>query len=378
VSDIEEEEIELGPNGRPVRSAAKKELKYEERSSDDDIEDISDADSRDELQLSPKKTRKPQSKEEQKRLVVKLKMPPKRTIRGRTGSKSSIRAQTPAPDYPMGTRRSSRLSHEQEEPIIALGDDGRHIQVVRAGSSEPDSMLPHQTRGSKGLKKIPSAIMEVSQENSNPAEKDYTPGPLDLLMSGAAALVQDSEEASPAAAIVDDEDNEEARPMEGVVQESEHEAEDSDEGPITRGGRQLRVRDNHTYRTHSPLSNIDCSLARNLPKLLLLPFLPIILESAKPSMRAAISSRLTRRRRRVTMTCQKTMGPRASGRIRQMTAHLVDGSQEADCVTQVAVATIRIARLTVPSMKTNSQKRQQSCDPTRGAEPHAAVSLTKP
>ncbi|KAF2501832.1 AAA-domain-containing protein [Lophium mytilinum] len=239
-SSIEsEEDVEIGATGRPVRKVVKKEVKYEERSSEDEIENSSDED-RDELAPTPQKSRRPKPKGKKQSLIVKIKMPPpsqRRSARARTGSKSSIKAQTP--EVAVGTRRSSRISHERDEPIIALSDSGKHVQVVRAGSSDPEPLPPRQTRGSKGLRNMPSAIMEASQENSNP-EKADTPGPLDTLLQGASAEVQASEAVSPVESGVQNEDEDDSEPMEGVVQDAQK--EDSDEEPIVPGGRQLRSR----------------------------------------------------------------------------------------------------------------------------------------
>ncbi|KAF2815096.1 AAA-domain-containing protein [Mytilinidion resinicola] len=239
-SSIEsEEDVEIGASGRPVRKAVKKEVKYEEKSSDDEIDNTSDED-RDELAPTPQKSRRPKPKDKKQSLIVKFKMPPtRRSTRARTGSKSSIKAQTP--EVAIGTRRSSRLSHERDEPTIALSDSGKHVQVLRAGSLDPEPLPSRQTRGSKGLRNIPSAIMEASQENSNPTEKADTPGPLDNLLQGASAEVQASEAASPAESGVQNEDeDDDSQPMEGVVQDAQK--EDSDEEPIIPGGRQLSSR----------------------------------------------------------------------------------------------------------------------------------------
>jgi hypothetical protein len=244
----ESEEPEINPaTGRSVRRATKKQIKYEE--SEDEIEDTpSEGD--DDKPLSTRRRAKPSIEEVAKpSLIVRLKMPdraPGRNLRTRTSSKSIARGKTPEV---AGTRRSSRLSHDVETPIVALSDSGRHVNVVREGTRSPEPVAPRATRGGKGPRvQYPSAIMEASQEVSmvrddDDDEEDF-PGPLDELLGEPHTEVEASKESSPvqeAQSRPDDEDE----GMEGVIQESQHEgaAEESEEeeGPIIRGGRSMRV-----------------------------------------------------------------------------------------------------------------------------------------
>jgi hypothetical protein len=233
------EEVEINPStGRSVRRATKKQIKYEE--SEDEIQDTPSAD---ELASPAPHHSKAKRSIEKPSLIVKLKMPPTtfgRVLRTRQGSKSIARGKTPEV---LGTRRSSRLSHDVEDPIVELSESGKHVNIVRQGTHSPEPVLARATRGGKAPR-VPqhSAIMEASQEDST--RRDDSAGPLDtLLAEGNETQVQASKEGSPeheAQDIKGDEDEE----MAGVIQESQHEGieEDSDEeGPVTRGGRSRRV-----------------------------------------------------------------------------------------------------------------------------------------
>ena len=79
----------------------------------------------------------------------------------------------------MATRRSSRISHEPESDLIALTDSGRNARITRRGTTTPDPQPQPQThsratRNTRGMKKLPSAIIEASQEEI-PASQDYSP-----------------------------------------------------------------------------------------------------------------------------------------------------------------------------------------------------------
>ncbi|KAK1909370.1 hypothetical protein P3342_011449 [Pyrenophora teres f. teres] len=240
----ESEEPEINPaTGRSVRRATKKQIKYEE--SEDEIEDTPSED--DSPKPASRRRAKPSIEQVDKpSLIVKLKMPdhaPGRNLRTRTGSKSLARGKTPEVQ---GTRRSSRLSHDVEAPIVELSDSGRHVKIVREGTRSPEPVIARATRGGKGPRtEYPSAIMEASQETS--MIHDETPGPLDAILAGAETQVEASKESSPTQEAQGDDDAEgEDEDMEGVIQESQHDegaADESDEeGPVSRGGRNLRNR----------------------------------------------------------------------------------------------------------------------------------------
>ncbi|KAF2691817.1 AAA-domain-containing protein [Lentithecium fluviatile CBS 122367] len=243
------EEVEINPStGRSVRRATKKAIKYEESEDEDEIQDTPSADEL--VSPAPRRIKGKQTVEksiEKPSLIVKLKlnMAPTasgRTLRTRQGSKSIVtRGKTPEV---LGTRRSSRLSHDVEEPIVELSESGKHVNIVRQGTRSPEPTPGRVTRGGKGPKvQQHSAIMEASQEES--MRRDDSAGPLDtLLAEGNEPQVEASNEGSPeheAQVAKDDQDEE----MAGVIQESQHEGaeEDSDEeGPVTRGGRRTRAR----------------------------------------------------------------------------------------------------------------------------------------
>lgn len=246
-----EEEVELNPRtGRGVRSVAKKPVKYEEPS-DDDIE-VSESDHNQRQPTS--RSKRLHINPPRKSLLVKLKLPVKmegRGTRSRTGSKGIIKkGQTPEVH---GTRRSSRISHDEDQPLIALTDSGRHAQVTRAATSTPEPPPSRRpTRGSKGLKKPPSAIMEASQEDSGPSQGQAAPEEeeeemFSQLQEAAAAGDPGGqvEYTSPGAvqtrldAELQDED---IQMEEAVVQESMEDNDDEDDAPVARGGRGLRAR----------------------------------------------------------------------------------------------------------------------------------------
>lgn len=255
-SQSSEEDIEINPTtGRSVRRAAKKPIKYEEFS-EDDIQDTPSED--DEVRPQRRKAK------ERKSLIIVLKVPgmkkptAARNLRARTGSKQPIaRGKTKTPEVAAGIRRSSRLSHDIDEPMVALTSSGKHVDIVRQGTRSPEPVIGRVTRGGKGLKqpagKQPSIIPEASHETSTRADsqprEDSPPGPLDDLLRED-TQVHATHEHSPAeqeaqlSREVHDADDEEA--MEGVIQESQPEeapdSSDSSDGPVTRAGRNLRSR----------------------------------------------------------------------------------------------------------------------------------------
>lgn len=240
----ESEEPEVNPQtGRSVRKVAKKAIKYEE--SEDEIEDTpSESDDDDTKPVSSRRRAQPSIEEVEKpSLIVHLKMSDniRRALRQRTGSKSIAREKTPEP---VGTRRSTRLRSLDVEQI-ALSDSGRH--AIRQPTKTPEPASTRATRGGKGPRiQHQSPIVEASQEMSMIRDED-SDGPLDALLAGAEEQLQVHAEATPeqdVQALKNDEDDE---GQEGVIQESQHdedapgESEEEEEGPVTRGGRNLRV-----------------------------------------------------------------------------------------------------------------------------------------
>ncbi|KAH6620263.1 hypothetical protein C7974DRAFT_316109 [Boeremia exigua] len=244
-------EPEVNPaTGRSVRHATKKKVTYEE-SDEDEIENTPSDSEDDKPRGTGRGRAKPSIEEVEKpSLIVKLKMPEHafgRALRTRTGSKSAAPPRGRTPEVGI-TRRSSRLSHDVEAPMVALSDSGKHANVVREGTRTPEPSTARATRGGKGPRvQAPSTIEEASQEVSMIREED-SPGPIDMLLAGAQMQVESSARESPEqeAHGTKEEDHDEAG-MEGVIQESQQDrvADDSDddeEGPVTRGGRNLRSR----------------------------------------------------------------------------------------------------------------------------------------
>jgi hypothetical protein len=307
--DIEEEEftesseeeapVDLNPRtGRAVRSAAKERKNYEE--SDDDgeeatfVEETGESEQdgeEDEVKISPKKTRTGI-----RHAAVKLEKPASQIVRLRftnwAGLSSSSRPQSLAPQVKdeiimtrtrntrsrtasrpptsaaaaaaMGTRKSSRLSREPE-PMVALSSSGRHaIPASSADDIEDDddeeTVAPRRRAvGSKGpratavAKKMPSTVMEQSQEGTQAeeaevqAEEEPELPPHDVVDSvelhvEAAEVVEEVEAAEP----METEDAPAIEVVAGAEDEFKAPESDDSDGPVGRR-RTLRVRP-HAYR----------------------------------------------------------------------------------------------------------------------------------
>ncbi|GAM83409.1 hypothetical protein ANO11243_013970 [Dothideomycetidae sp. 11243] len=241
----EEEAATINPvTGR--RQRARNKVNYDESSEDDnEIPGTSD-----EEQTSPrtKHSRKKQS------LIVKLHVSPakmRQTATARTrrlGSRND-----PAPeDAAEGTRRSSRISRASEEPLFQLTDSGKHAVAARRSSVQSfDEFDERATRGGKSVKKHPSAIMEVSQEDSN-SRAGHQGGPSDADAWNAGPLDEDGDAQMKIEAEKDDHDSaDEIVPgSQSENNESRHEAQhedtnddDEDDEPVTRRtSRTLRAR----------------------------------------------------------------------------------------------------------------------------------------
>lgn len=254
----EEEEPAINPKtGRRQRATAKQTKQYQEVS-EDEIE-ASDSDS----DIPQPRSRQPPPPLS---LIVRLKVPSlfaqhqaviemKPEPRSRRGSRAESRGITPGEARGMGTRRSSRLSHEQEDPLISLTDSGKHTRITRRGTAtpEPQSQM-RSTRGSKGLKKPPSAIMEASQEDAATSQEYGNPPDIFSQLEDAAAdevdaKVEESDAESPFApatqideegqhdVILMSEDEAAQKP-----QEADDEDDEEDDGPVVRrASRSLRV-----------------------------------------------------------------------------------------------------------------------------------------
>jgi SpoVK/Ycf46/Vps4 family AAA+-type ATPase len=281
----EEEEQEVNPRtGRRVRSVAKNTPKYEENS-DDDEEDLSNSDSDNEsarrptkISLKKRPARDPALTKQS--LIVKLQLPADRKMDkpGSKGQRPVSRGSRQGSNAPP-TRSSRRISHDEGEPLFALSDSMKHEVVVRPGSVEPESGS-RRTRGGKGVKSYPSAILEVSQEEGDDSvvvrssqakdedlasqleeaagtQQDETIEPTSRTMAEDDATEKDEDE-------MDDIRMEEPAEEEHVVQESQHDPEDNDDededDPVVRNSRASR----RSRRASSPPASQTDTARRSL------------------------------------------------------------------------------------------------------------------
>jgi hypothetical protein len=272
----EEEDVELNPNtGRAVRRVTKKTIDYEESDAEDEkdfIEDTAESeDQRQELNISPKKTRINRLNLLKPSCIVKLpftnwevigvpsssrptprpEQEPKQTRTRSTRSRTASRPPT-APTPMTGTRKSSRLSKEPEAHV-ELSNSGRHaVPASKIDSSDDDDEVTsrRRTSGSKGPqttatkqpRKMPSTVMEESQghtEEMPDAGEEVEEPPHDVV---------DSVEIHMEEVEVEQGEVEEAEETEVVVPADEEPGEqpepqesEEDEGPVG-PRRTLRVR----------------------------------------------------------------------------------------------------------------------------------------
>lgn len=238
--DAEEASVERNPRtGRSVRSAAKKPVHYEEPSEEDIEEEHSDSSS---ASRGERGSKKPTTSTR----VVKLKMPAswvedntetgRRATRSRTGSISAgKRGSTPTVPSGLGTRRSSRISHSDDAPLQSLPMTGTRS---RRGTATPEpAPLAGQrpTRGTKGLPKMPSAIMEESQEYSQ--EVTHPDGQAQLISQLQVAADQGTTQPAGYTS-AEAHEGEDQIQMEQVVEESQ---EDEDDAPILKTSARSRA-----------------------------------------------------------------------------------------------------------------------------------------
>lgn len=150
--------------GRPIRRAKQNRPTYEE--SDEDEVELEDSD----VALPTNKRQRGG-----KSLVVKLNVPAKqkttRNTRARSGSMST--KPHPTASETRGTRRSSRIAHDETETIIALTDSGRHADIIRQGTRSPDEFILRATKsGEKASRKTPSSPILEQEEDSSARTKD--------------------------------------------------------------------------------------------------------------------------------------------------------------------------------------------------------------
>lgn len=166
---IEEEEPEIDERtGRPKRKAAKKRPVYQDDDTEDSIEDAPD--------YPAQKSATPKKKGKTKSLVLKLNVgtpqptpapgPVRRSTRARSGSVGIARPMSSDPP-----RRSSRIAHDDSEPIVKLTESGRHADIVHPGTRSPEVEAPRPKRGGKGIKKPSASIVYEQDEESSAGTK---------------------------------------------------------------------------------------------------------------------------------------------------------------------------------------------------------------
>lgn len=282
--------------GRAVRAATKKVVGYEESTEDEEhfVEDTGDDESeRDELNISPKKTRagatrgsfkqsllkpskivrlaftnweglsslsqaatgkdKQEDNQEQEDAKKEIMKPTARSVRSRTTSKPPQTAVAPP------TRKSSRLSREPE-PLQALSSSGRHAIPASSPDDDEDALPGRRAVGSKGpraaaaaqpSRKMPSVVMEASQEGSQQKDEGGDEeAPVEPMLhdvvDSVEMQVEGGAEAEAGGAEIETilETDVPAAPEEAeaavpAIQEPHQEDTDASEGPVTR--RNLRV-----------------------------------------------------------------------------------------------------------------------------------------
>lgn len=255
VVESEDEEVEIGPSGRPRRKAAKKRLTYEESGSDNSSDGQSKTEAKDTGGPVKRKHDKPS-------LVVMLRTTPRavssrRNTRARSGSVGTSRPSSSHVQIST-TRRSSRIANNDTEEVVALTNSGNHVDVIRPGMRSPPAVTTRSTKGGKGVKKMPANVVYEEDEQSPARTKEDLD--VDDLQSGkyppeiAASLEYLGEEGfdlqlEPTADIESTQPNSlekvHAQDEVAVIPESgEDDAHDEDdENPISKPGRTLRRRE---------------------------------------------------------------------------------------------------------------------------------------
>ena len=154
-SSDEAEEVEIDERtGRPKRKAARNRRAYQE-------EDTEDSDEEALYSAAENKATSPK-REKKQSLIVKLRTPQfkNRSKRRRTVSVGE--------DRTTNKRRSSRIAHDESEPILALTDSGHHADILRPGTRTPEPLNQRPRRGAKGLKTVPQSFeAEVEGEQAD-------------------------------------------------------------------------------------------------------------------------------------------------------------------------------------------------------------------
>ncbi|ETN37401.1 uncharacterized protein HMPREF1541_08392 [Cyphellophora europaea CBS 101466] len=237
--DEDDEEIETNERGRPIRSATKRTQTYDEGDSNEEDE-LARSESSEEEILPARKIRAPR-----KSLIVKLKIGEARKARStRAGSRQP--SSTAQPTGP--TRRSSRLSHDEDDQIIALTNSGNHVEVVREGSRDPEGIPPRALKGGKGLKYPSKSTIDEDEEPESNLTKEEEMDELEIKASqheilendpraqgdpddiAIPRLVSDLQQAA-----AEDDEPDSPDPLQRTNPPAEDEEDDDDDMPLTRG-----------------------------------------------------------------------------------------------------------------------------------------------
>ncbi|KAL9125015.1 MAG: hypothetical protein Q9217_005719 [Psora testacea] len=168
----EDEEIEIGPSGRPKRRATKNAKPIIEDDGSEDFED-QDINVPDE-QVAPSRQR--QGRQSKQSLVVKLTYEPghspiptsiqsRRSVRARSGSAPTSRP-TSSGIQTSNTRRGSRRAHGNAD-LVALTTSGRHVEGAGEGMRSPTEASKRPSRGGKGVKKPAAPVEPINEEDES-------------------------------------------------------------------------------------------------------------------------------------------------------------------------------------------------------------------
>lgn len=168
-AESSEDEEELNEaTGRPVRrSAAKKQITYDESSEEGSIDYMNRVN--EESSTGRRiKARQHSTTTSKQSLIVKFSLPAAGTRRNTRARSNSIVSKNGGGNAAGAarTRRSGRLAQDDADALLALTTSGNHSEVVRNATTSPEPANARRTRGGKGLKKPPSAIMEVDDDDT--------------------------------------------------------------------------------------------------------------------------------------------------------------------------------------------------------------------
>ena len=184
----EDQEIEVGPSGRPKRKAAKNIKPIIEDDESEDFEIESNNEEEEQHRVGGR-----QAKQGRQSLVFKIHYEPgnspipasplrRRSERTRSGSATMSRP-TSSGLQSNHTRRGSRRAHGTAD-LVALTTSGRHVKDVRAGTESPTEPSKRPMRGGKGLKQTAETVKPEeggdssgnlkNQHSTDELQKDYS------------------------------------------------------------------------------------------------------------------------------------------------------------------------------------------------------------